>query len=136
MNAATAWRTLHRQGGHLYLAPGGLRCKAPTGQVAPELRRALSSHRRILRQALNGWGPVTDYLVLWFIEEAPLRNTPFHLDQGCRVTDPVRFYCRLYADIQAGAGGPRARTGALQHDLRLLYEHDKAQGRLRMVDGH
>ena len=136
MNAATAWSTLHRQGGHLYLAPRGLRCKAPTGQVTPELRRALSSHRGTLTQALNGWGPVTGYLVLWFIEEAPLRTEPFHLEQGRRVTDPARFYGRLYADIQAGPGGPRARTGALQHDLCLLYEHEKAQGRLRMVDGH
>ncbi len=108
MNAATAWSTLHRQGGHLYLAPRGLRCKAPTGQVTPELRRALSSHRGTLTQALEQWGPVVGYLVLWFIEEAPLRNTPFHLDQGRRVTDPVRFYCRHRAGH--GHNGIRGRS--------------------------
>ena len=127
MNAATAWRALRRRGGHLYMEQHNLRCKAPTGQVTPTLRRALSSHRRTLTQALEQWGPVVGYLVLWFIEQAPLRTEPFHLDQGRRVTDPARFYCRLYADIQAGPGGPRTSTGALQHDLRLLYEHGHAQ---------
>ena len=31
---------------------------------------------------------------------------------------------RLYLDVQAGPLGPRARTGALQEDLRLLYKFD------------
>ena len=64
MNAAIAWRALRRRGGHLYMEQHNLRCKAPTGQVAPTLRRALSSHRRTLTQALEQWGPVVGYLVL------------------------------------------------------------------------
>lgn len=47
---------------------------------------------------------------------------PFTLRTGSRVTDPVRFARRLRADVAQGPDGPRARTGALQQDLRLLYQ--------------
>ena len=123
MTAAAAWRTLRRQGGRLYLKHHALRCTAPTGTISPALRSALASQRRTLAHALEQWGPEAGYLVLWFIQEAPLSTEPFQRCPWIRVTDPMRFYSRLYADIQDGPTGPRARTGALQDDLRLLHEH-------------
>ena len=51
-------------------------------------------------------------------------SEPFQLDHARFVSDPVLFLIRLYRDVQAGPLGPRARTGALQEDLRLLYRLD------------
>jgi len=48
-------------------------------------------------------------------------SEPFQLDQARFVSDPVSFLVRLYRDVQVGPEGPRARTRALQEDLRLLY---------------
>ena len=70
---------------------------------------------------LEVWGEEAGYLVLWFLEEAPLTGEPFQLDQAQRVTDPSLFFYALYLDVHAGPAGPRARTGALQQELRLLY---------------
>jgi len=48
----------------------------------------------------------------------------FQSGQARFVSDPVSFLVRLYRDVQVGPLGPRARTGALQEDLRLLYTLD------------
>ncbi len=51
-------------------------------------------------------------------------SEPFQLDQARFVSDPVSFLVRLYHDVLVGPQGPRARTGALQEDLCLLYSLD------------
>ena len=51
-----------------------------------------------------------------------MTTAPFTLRPGCRVEDPVRCVGQLRADVVDGPGGPRSRTGALQEDLRRLYQ--------------
>ena len=60
---------------------------------------------------------------LYLLYEA-VPTEPFQLDQVRFVRNPVSFLVRLYQDVQVGPQGPRARTGALQEDLRLLYTLD------------
>lgn len=66
-------------------------------------------------------------------EALPGRMTaePFTLVPGCRVTDPLRLIVRLRSDVTDGPDGPRARTGALQDDLRRLYQRFAAAPHLR-----
>ncbi len=66
---------------------------------------------------------MTGLHVLYLLYEA-VPSEPFQLDQARFVSDPVSFLVRLYLDVQVGPEGPRARTGALQEDLRLLYTLD------------
>ena len=61
--------------------------------------------------------------VLYLLYEA-VPSEPFQLDQAQFVSDPFSFLVRLYQDVHAGPQGPRARNGALQEDLRLLYTLD------------
>ena len=72
--------------------------------------------------AASWHGPptLTGLHVLYLLYQA-VPSEPFQLDQARFVSDPVSFLVRLYRDVQAGPQGPRARTGALQEDLRLLY---------------
>jgi hypothetical protein len=60
-------------------------------------------------------------LVEW-ISSAALPADPFVLDAARTVGDPATFFTTLRRDVEQGPGGPRARTGALQADLRLLKE--------------
>ncbi len=66
---------------------------------------------------------MTGLHVLYLLYEA-MPSEPFQFDQARFVSDPVLFLVRLYRDVQVGPQGPRARTGALQEDLRLLYMLD------------
>ncbi len=99
-----------------------LRC-GPTASLTDPLREALRAYKRSLLPILRTWGPVTGLHVLYLLYEA-VPSEPFQLDQARFVADPVLFLVRLYQDVQVGPLGPRARTGALQEDLRLLYSLD------------
>ncbi len=101
-------------------AAGKLRC-GPTASLTDPLREALRNYKRDLLPALRTWGPLTGLHVLYLLYEA-VPSEPFQLDQARFVRDPALFLIRLYRDVQAGPTGPRARTGALQEDLRLLCE--------------
>ena len=67
------------------------------------------------------WDAATEAIIRWF-GSTKLPVNPFNLCVCVRVTNPARFYSSLREDIGNGPDGPRARTGALQEDLRLLYE--------------
>ncbi len=99
-----------------------LRC-GPTASLTDPLREALGAYKRSLLPILHTWGPVTGLHVLYLLYEA-VPSEPFQLDPARFVSDPFSFLVRLYRDVQAGPQGPRARTGALQEDLRLLYTLD------------
>ena len=47
---------------------------------------------------------------------------PFELCQGVTILDPARWWRSIEGDIEAGPNGPRARYGAVQGDLRRLYD--------------
>ena len=98
-------------------------CCGPTASLTDPLREALRAYKRSLLPILHTWGPVTGLHVLYLLYAA-VPSEPFQLDQARFVADPVSFLVRLYQDVQAGPLGPRARTGALQEDLRLLCTLD------------
>ena len=65
------------------------------------------------------WDAETHHLIEWFLRtSAPAR--PFQLCRGVFVARPAHFWEALRRDLRAGPSGPRARYGALQHDLRRL----------------
>ena len=94
---------------------------SPSSLLTDRLREALRHNKRSLLPVLRTWGPRTGLHVLHLLYEA-VPGEPFRLDRARFVQDPVVFLKRLYQDVEAGPAGPRARTGALQEDLRLLYE--------------
>ncbi|MCH8112768.1 MAG: hypothetical protein IH905_12570 [Proteobacteria bacterium] len=52
--------------------------------------------------------------------EPPLR--PFELQQAVTIVRPAHYWEYLKADINAGPNRARGKTGALQGDLRRLYQ--------------
>ena len=128
MTAFDAWRQVRRSGSTLHAEEGRLQCRLLRRGVTPELERALRRHKSTIIETLEQWGPGAGYLVLWFLESAPLTQKPFQLDRARRVTDPSRYFYALYVDVQAGPAGPRARTGALEAELRLLHTRLEGEG--------
>lgn len=98
-----------------------LRC-GPSRLLTDELRAGLREHKTKMLPQLRAWGNETGLHVLWLLYEAVPPLEPFMLDQARLITNPGLFFVRLFLDIQRGPEGARARTGALQHDLRLLYQ--------------
>jgi hypothetical protein len=66
------------------------------------------------------WPAEVQTLIEWF-RTAPTQEAPFHTNGHTKVIDAGLFYKALRRDILAGPRGPRARTGALQDDLRELH---------------
>ncbi len=116
-------RVLRERGVRLRVEGGRLKVKGRREALSPALREAIRAHCAALLPILRIWGPVTGLHVLYLLYEA-VPSKPFQLDQARFVADPVLFLVRLYRDVQVGPRGPRARTGALQEDLRLLYRLD------------
>ncbi len=98
----------------------GVKVKGRREALSSALREAIRAHGAALLPILRTWRPLTGLHVLYLLYEA-VPSEPFQLDQARFVSDPVLFLVRLYRDVQVGPEGPRARTGALQEDLRLLY---------------
>jgi len=63
------------------------------------------------------WDAQTAALIARFGEIEPAASG-FELRPGVTVIDPVLFHEGMRGDIAAGPGGPRARLGAIQNDLR------------------
>ena len=111
---------LRERGVRLRVEERRLKVQGRREALSPALREAIRAHWATLLPILRTWGPETGLHVLYLLYEAvPLE--PFRLDQARFVRDPFTFLVRLYRDVQVGPQGPRARTGALQEDLRLLY---------------
>ncbi len=58
-------------------------------------------------------------LIRWFLGTHP-PTEPFELSEGVTVIRPTLWWAATRRDIAAGPNSPRARTGALQQDLRRL----------------
>lgn len=65
------------------------------------------------------WPPEIQSLIDWFITLEP-PTEPFYLESHRHIVAPSKFFASLQREIQTGPRGPRARTGALQWDLRKL----------------
>ena len=65
------------------------------------------------------WPPELQSLINWFISTDPPPE-PFYLQDHLHVRDPAKFFGMLRHEVEVGPRGPRARTGALQSDLRNL----------------
>ena len=116
----TLIRTLRERGVRLRAHDGRLKVRGRREALPSALCQAIHSQAATLLPILDTWGPATGLHVLYLLYEA-VPSAPFQLDQARFVADPVAFLVRLYQDVQAGPRGPRARTGALQEDLALLY---------------
>ncbi|MNY20393.1 hypothetical protein D3C86_1538690 [compost metagenome] len=66
------------------------------------------------------WDDETAWLIDW-LSTAPAPSEPFTLSSGQRVSDPALWLARIRKDAAEGSRGPRARTGALQDDVRVFY---------------
>ncbi len=65
------------------------------------------------------WDEETARLIEWFMRTPPPAK-PFELCRGVVILKPALWWASLKRDIADGPGGPRARHGALQADLRRL----------------
>lgn len=77
-----------------------------------------------LQWATTCWDQETEdnikmFTILYLAERLP--KPPFKLNTWTTVNGP-KFFEGLLADIKAGPGGPRARTGAIQEDLKQLMK--------------
>ena len=93
---------------------------------APETQRITVPEGDMPRRSqdeaiLYGWDEETSGLVDWFLA-ADLKEERFLLTSGVEVTEAAKFYQVLKHDIGQGVEGARARTGALQEDLRALFD--------------
>jgi len=70
---------------------------------------------------MYAWDEETSVLVDWFFETV-LPEEPFRFRRGVEVAQPGKFCEVLKNDISQGVEGARARTGALQEDLRCLFD--------------
>ena len=70
---------------------------------------------------MYSWDEETSVLIAWFLETR-LPEEPFRLRSGVEVAKPGKFFEVLKNDIAQGVEGARARTGALQEDLRCLFD--------------
>ena len=97
-----------------------LKVKGKRERLSPDLKEAIRAHWAVLLSILSTWLTETGLHVPYLLYEA-VPSALFQLDQARFVRDPFSFLVRLYRDVQVGPRGPRARTGAVQEDLRLLY---------------
>jgi hypothetical protein len=74
-------------------------------------------------EAINTWSVEDKELIDWFLSLSPeqLPTPPFKLYQHATVIGAL-FYEQLKKSIEAGCASSRARTGALQGDLKKLRE--------------
>ncbi len=67
------------------------------------------------------WDSETCKLIDWFSDTIP-QAEPFELCKGVTILDPARWWQSINGDVASGPNGPRARYGAVQGDLRRLYQ--------------
>jgi hypothetical protein len=119
-------------------------CEAAFSGNVDDTRAAAARYVRHVREQcaafvpqgneVTPWAPETAAALRWLETWTPPPE-PFHLSPGVVVSDPGRFVARLRGDAAEGPNGPRARHGALQKDVRLLWERfgtrddeEKAEG--------
>ncbi len=81
--------------------------------------RLLDHKAEVLKVLSAEWDAEMLTLIRWFLGTHP-PTEPFELSKGVTVIRPALWWTATRRDIAAGPNGPRARTGALQQDLRRL----------------
>ena len=118
-------REVQAAGGRIAAIGGRLKLSAPAplpDGLVDELRVRKAEVLSFLQgQASLRWGAETAALVAWFLGTPPPPE-PFELYRGVTVLRPVLFWESLKGDIAGGPAVARARSGALQKDLRRLTE--------------
>ncbi len=126
MNTAPALvQEVRAAGGQIAVADGRLKLSAPA-PLPDGLVDELRTHKAEVLSFLQGqaslkWGTETAALIAWFLGTPP-PSEPFELYRGVTVLRPDRFWESLKGDIAGGPAVARARSGALQKDLRRLTE--------------
>ncbi len=126
MNPAPALvREVQAAGGRIAVAGGRLKLSAPAplpDGLVDDLRTHKAKVLSFLQgQTSSGWNAETFALIEWFLRTPPAPG-PFNLYPGVTVLRPDRFWESLKGDIAGGPVVARARSGALQKDLRRLFE--------------
>ncbi len=121
-------REVEVAGGRLIpLNDGGLRVTAPE-PLPDALVDRLRHHKPAIIDYLalpapvepSGWDGEIAGLVRWFLTIHP-PTEPFELSRGVTVIKPALWWTVMRRELVLGPQGtPRARTGALQQDLRRL----------------
>ena len=110
-------------GGSIQATGDKLKLSAP--QKPPDLvLRELENHKpEILAHLARPiiWGDALTVWISWFMEAEPPME-PFELHKAVMVARPALFWKALKGDVLAGPAGPRAQTGAMQADIKRLFE--------------
>ncbi len=94
----------------------GVRGPESAGAIA---ERLLDHKAEVLKVLSAEWDAEMLTLIRWFLGTHPPTD-PFELCRGVTVIRPALWWTATRRDIAAVPGGPRARYGALQSDLRRL----------------
>ena len=86
-----------------------------------ELKQCKTEAVSLLKRRIVEWPADVKNLIDQFLI-SPTPESPFQLNRHTTVIDAGKFYSALRRDIEAGPKGPRARTGAIQCDLRDLQD--------------
>lgn len=77
---------------------------------------------------IEAWGTAMQALIRRF-QEAPLPAPNVEFTPGITIVDPKQWREALLKDIELGAGGPRAKTGALEAELKFFVSRTHSQKR-------
>lgn len=80
----------------------------------------IESLARAVLHIHGSWSPELARIINW-LEQAELPGS-FQLNRTVRVTDGEAFRRGLLDEVAAGPNGPRTHFGALQADLRKVYQ--------------
>jgi hypothetical protein len=97
------------------------KCKADAVRMLKTGSSIISSN--IFRPRAIGsvaWPAKVKDLLDWFMV-SPIQEESFQLSTGIHVVNSELFYAALRRDIEVGPTGPRARSGALQDDIKELH---------------
>ena len=109
--AKTARLTVHVDGDRLVV-------RGPK-KASAIAERLLDRKAEVIEALSAAWDGEMLKLIRWFLGTHPPAE-PFELSRGVTVIRPALWWTATRRDIAAGPGGPRARYGALQQDLRRL----------------
>ena len=94
-------------------------------QAAPAAGAKHAFRSRLSKPASGGDWPenvaaLGDFVLLLSVDDLPA--APFDFGPAATVVDATKFLGWLQADVRRGPNGPRAMYGALQSDLRRLWQ--------------
>lgn len=134
MRAAEVLASLEAEGIRFILTETSFRLKGKGVVLSDDRKALLRLHQKaitaLLRERQEAQPPQkpkpsrdwNEVEMAWAegLEPAYLPPVPFSLRPGIRVMGAEKFLAKLQEAIAQGPDGPRARTGALQEDVRNL----------------